>query len=192
MANCPPSGCFDNWADLAEADLCLSRRPGGINQAIIFRCGITREDITEDGDIDTLDNAKIEALITANDAKYIPAIQVTINAPSTLNAPSGNPCIGETAINYDRSLTWQDFSVNSNRNEFYNSINAAKGFPLGGVLLKHCAADQITYIEGDVKFNGGLQSPEQSTDAQFFEFDVTWRSVDAPKIFEQSIDAFGA
>lgn len=192
MANCPPSGCFDNWADLGEADLCFSRKPAGINQAIIFKCGVVREDIVDDVDNDKLDEDKIDALITAGDAKYVPGVQITINAPSALNAPSGNPCIGETAINYDRSLTWQDFNVNRNRNEFYNSINAAKGFPIGGVLLKHCAENQITYIEGDVKFNGGLQSPEQSSDAQFFEFDVTWRNVDNPELFEDSITTFGA
>jgi hypothetical protein len=191
MANCPPSGCFDNWADLGESDLCFSRKEGGINQAIIFKCGVQRSDIVDTYDTDSLDNAKIEALIASGDAKLIPGVQITINAPSELTAPSGNPCIGETAINYDRSLTWQDFNVNRNRNEFYNSINAAKGFPIGGLLLKHCADDMITYIEGDLKFNGGRQSPEQSSDAQFYEFNVTWRAKDMEEIFEQEIDAFG-
>lgn len=191
MANCPPSGCFDNWADLGESDLCFSRKAGGINQAIIFKCGVTRADIVQDYSPDNLDNDKIDALILSGLAKLIPGVQITLNAPSELTAPSGNPCIGDTAINYDRAITWQDFNINRNRNEFYNSINAAKGFPIGGLLLKHCAENMITYVEGDVKFNGGRQSPEQSSDAQFFEFNVTWRNVDSEEIFENTIDAFG-
>ena len=190
MANCPPSGCYDNWADVGEAALCLARKVGGINQAILFRCGVTREDIIDDGNNDLLDSAKIDALIAAGNAKLIPGVQITLNAPSELTAPSGNPCIGDTAINYDRSITWQDYNVGRARNEFYNSINAAKGFPLGGAILKHCAIDMLTYIEGDIKFNGGRQSPEQSSEAQFFEFNVTWRNKDAEEIFEQEIDAF--
>ena len=190
MANCPPSGCYDNWADVGEAALCLARKEAGINQAILFRCGVTREDIIDDGNNDLLDSAKIDALIAAGNAKLIPGVQITLNAPSELTAPSGNPCIGDTAINYDRSITWQDYNVGRARNEFYNSINAAKGFPLGGAILKHCAIDMLTYIEGDIKFNGGRQSPEQSSEAQFFEFNVTWRNKDAEEIFEQEIDAF--
>jgi hypothetical protein len=190
MANCPPSGCYDNWGDVGAADLCFARKEAGINQAILFRCGVTREDIIDDEDNDKVSNTKIEALILAERAKLVPGVQVTLNAPSELTAPSGNPCIGDTAINYDRSLTWQDYNVSRIRNEFYNSINAAKGFAIGGVLLKHCATDMLTYIEGDVKFNGGRQSPEQSSEAQFFEFNVTWRNKDAEEIFEQSIDVF--
>lgn len=190
MANCPPSGCYDNWGDFGGAALCSARKEAGINAAIIFRCGVTRADIIDDENNDTISNDKVEALLSTDRAKLISGVQITLNAPSELTAPSGNPCVGDTAINYDRSLTWQDYNVSRERNEAYNILNAAKGFVLGGALLKHCASDMLTYIEGDIKFNGGRQSPEQSSEAQFFEFNVTWRNKDAEEIFEQSIDAF--
>jgi hypothetical protein len=192
MAICPPSGCFDNWGDIDSASLCGGTKSGGINAAIIFRCGVSREDIVEDYDADTLDNDKIEALITAGDAKVVGGIQVTLNAPSELSAPSGNPCIGEAPINYDRSLTWQDFNINRNRSEFYDSINAVNGFPIGGLLLLHCEENMISYVESDVRFSGGRQSPEQSSDAAFYEFNVTWRKKKDTELFEQTIDAFNA
>jgi hypothetical protein len=99
--------------------------------------------------------------------------------------------VGESAINYDRSLTWQDYNVSRARQQFYDSINAVAGFPIGGMLLKHCADDMVSAIFSDVKFNGGRQSPEQSTDAQFFEFDVTWRNIYDVEIFENVPTAFG-
>lgn len=190
MANCPPYGCYDNWEDIGEGELCFSRKQGGIDAAILFKCGTTLEDVTEDADPEVLDNTKIEAMIQAGTAKYIPGIQVTINAPSPVNAPSGNPCVGESAITYDRTLTWQDFNVGRPRQQFYDSINAVRGFPLGGVLLKSCSEDMFHLVLSDLKFNGGHQSPEQATEAQFFEFDVTFRGIYGPEIFEQSLAVF--
>jgi len=190
MANCPPSGCFDNWGDIESASLCPSRATGGINAAILFRCGVEREDIVTDYDADTLDNDKIEALIASGDAKLVNGVQVTINAPSELTAPSGNPCIGDAPVNYDRTLTWQDFNVNRNRTLFYDSINAVNGFPLGLLLLQHCEPNMTTLIDSDVRFSGGRQSPEQSSDVQFYEFNVTWRSKADTEPFPQSLDAF--
>jgi hypothetical protein len=191
MANCPPYGCADDWADIGEGELCFSRKVGGINAAIIFKCGVTREDVINSYNNDELDNDKIEALIANNQAKLIPGVQITINEPSELTAPSGDPCVGDSAINYDRSLTWQDYNVTRARNEFYNTIGAAKGVKFGGLLLKHCQTNMLTFIEGDVKFNGGRNSPEQSAEAQLFQYNVTWRNVDNDEIFEQEIDVFG-
>jgi hypothetical protein len=190
MPNCPPYGCYDNWAELADLEACPGTAPGGINAAILFKCGVSREDLMEDLNPDTLDEAKIEALLASGDAKLITRVQITINAPSTLNAPSGDPCVGEAAINYDRSLTWQDYNVNRSRQLFYDSINAVKGFPIGGVLLRHCATDMTSLILSDLRFNGGRQSPEQATEAQLFQFDVTYRSVNDPEIPEGTVDVF--
>jgi hypothetical protein len=190
MANCPPSGCYEPWSDIGELELCPSRRTGGINAAILFKCGVEIEDITVDEDLDLLDNEKIEALITSGDARLVQGIQVTLNAPSAITAATGDPCNPESAVNYDRSLTWQDFNVNRQRGKFYNSINAVQGFPLGGVLLNHCEADTTTLILGNVKFSGDVNSPENNTENMRYEFEVTWRQKNNVELFEQSLDAF--
>jgi hypothetical protein len=190
MANCPPYGCYDPWTDAGELELCPSLVSGGINAAILLRCGITPADVLEDYDTDTLDNDKIEALIASGDAKIVGGVQITLNAPSELSAATGDPCNPEAPSNYDRSLTWQDYNVNRVRSLFYDSINAVNGFPLGGVILNHCEEGKTTYINGRIRFSGGRQSPEDNTSNAFFEFNVTWRQKKDAGLFDQALDVF--
>lgn len=184
MATCPPYQCYDSWEDLLDDSLCLTRQVGGISSAIVLKCDVLKADVVTDADDEVLDEAKIAQLLLDDRAKLITGIQVTINEPSPLNAPSGDPCKGESPVNYDRSLTWTDINVNRARQRFYNSINAVKGFPIGGLLLKHCADEMVTGIFADVSLSGGRTSPEQSAEIQQFAFNITYRSVDDDQIFE--------
>lgn len=190
MANCPPYGCFDPWTDAGELELCPTQKTGGINAAVLLRCGITPADVLDDYNTDLLDNDKIEALIANGDAKLVTGIQVTLNAPSEITAATGDPCNPESAINYDRSATWQDYNVNRVRSLFYDSINAVGGYPLGGVILNHCEENMTTYIDGRIRLSGGRQSPEDNTTSAFYEFNVTWRSKKDAGLFDQSLDVF--
>jgi hypothetical protein len=190
MANCPPYACYDPWTDAGDLELCPSQVSGGINAAILLRCGITPADVLEDYNTDALDNDKIEALIANGDAKLVQGIQVTLNAPSELTAATGDPCNPEAPSNYDRSLTWQDYNVNRVRSLFYDSINAVSGYPLGGVILNHCEPDKTTYISNRIRFSGGRQSPEDNTTNAFYEFNVTWRNKKDAGLFDQTLDVF--
>lgn len=143
-----------------------------------MQCGIERADITDDADDTILDGDKINALIAAGTIKKVPNIRVTINTPSEITADSFDPCEGDEAVNYDRSLTWEDANVNSDRIAFYNSINSASGgVPIGGVILEECDSGEYTVVFAKLKFSGGRNSPQQNTERQRFEFNVTYRGV---------------
>jgi hypothetical protein len=183
-AICPPYYCVDEWADVGSLDLCPEAVNGGMSAAILFKCDVTREDITDDGDPDLIDAAKIEALIATDRAKKVtgPNMRITMNAPSAVTAESFDPCGSEQTINYDRTLTWEDANVNAERQRFYNSINESVGFLIGGALILECDAQRFTYISDEVKFAGGRQSPATSSERQFFSFEVKWKNKVDPDI----------
>jgi phosphomannomutase len=184
QAICPPYGCVDDWSEVGSLDLCPEAVNGGMSAAILFKCDVTREDITVDEDPDTIDADKIAALIADDRAKKVtgPNLRITLNAPSPVTAESFDPCGSEQTINYDRTLTWEDANVNADRQKFYNSINTSKGFIIGGALILECDAERFTYINDEIKFAGGRQSPATNAERQFFSYEVSWRNKVDPDI----------
>jgi len=178
QAICPPYGCVDDWSEVGSLDLCPEAVNGGMSAAILFKCDVTREDITVDEDPDTIDADKINALIAADRAKKVtgPNLRITLNAPSPVTSESFDPCGTEVTTNYDRTLTWEDANVSLDRVRFYNSINESVGFIIGGALILECDAVRFTLIEDEIRFSGGRQSPATSTERQFFSFEVKWRN----------------
>lgn len=181
-APCPPYGCVDDWDDIDAISLCPQPFNGGMSAMIIFKCDVTRKDITDDDDQDLIDADKIEDLITNNRAKKIlgPGVRITLNAPEAVTQESFDPCGTEQTVNYNRSLLLEDANVTLDRTRFYNSINTVTGFVIGSALILECDANRFTYIDGEIKFAGGRQSPTPNTERQFFSFDVTWRSKEDP------------
>ena len=186
QAICPPYGCVDDWSEVGSLDLCPEAVNGGMSAAILFKCDVTREDITVDEDPDTIDADKIAALIAADRAKKVtgPNLRITLNAPSSVTAESFDPCGSEQTINYDRTLTWEDANVNADRQKFYNSINTSVGFIIGGALVLECDAERFTYINDELKFAGGRQSPATNAERQFFSYEVSWRNKVDPDILD--------
>jgi hypothetical protein len=185
-AICPPYGCVDDWVDIAPLDLCPEAVNGGMSAAILFKCDVTREDITVDEDPDTIDADKIDALIASDRAKKVtgPNLRITLNAPEAVTAESFDPCGSESTVNYNRTLTWEDANVSADRQKFYNSINTSVGFIIGGMLVLECDAQRFTYINDEVKFAGGRQSPATNAERQFFSFEVSWRNKVDPDILD--------
>jgi hypothetical protein len=176
IQNCPSYYCADDWASL-PTDLCPGKFNGGISTAYLLKCGVTLEDVTEDGNPEVLDATKINALMVDLNIIKIPNIRVTINEPSALSSDSFDPCGGDETVNYDRTLVWEDPNVTRERLVFYNSINSAAGaIPPAGVLLVECDADRITAVFAELKFSGGRTSPAQNNERQVIRYNVTYRA----------------
>ena len=191
-AVCPPYGCVDDWADLGTLDLCPEPVNGGMSAAYLFKCDVSIEDFTIDGNVDIVDEAKIAALVSSDRAKKVtgPNLRITLNAPEEVTAESFDPCGSESTINYNRSLTWEDGNVGIDRQTFYNSVNTSMGFVVGGALILECDAERFTYISDELKFAGGRQSPATNAERQFFSFDVRWRNKIDPKLMVFVADVF--
>lgn len=185
-APCPPYGCVDEWDDIEALSLCPKPFNGGMSAVIIFKCDVTREDITVDDDLDTIDADKIEQLLLDNRAKKItgPGLRITLNAPEAVTQESFDPCGTEQTVNYNRSFLLEDANVTLDRIRFYNSINTVTGFVIGSALILECDANRFTFVNGEIKFSGGRQSPTTNTERQFFSFDVTWRSKEDSEVFD--------
>ena len=180
---CPSYYCGDEWEDITSA-LCPDRKNGGIAFAILLRCGVEEADLVDDGDPTALDLAKVQALLDGNDAKALPFIQATIDAPSAVTATVYDPCNPEQTINYDRTLTIVDPNVNEVRRKFWSSVNSANLFANGGALLYECDAERWTWIPKQMSIAGGRVSPENNSELQRFELTATWRDRDDAPIME--------
>ena len=180
---CPSYYCGDEWDDITSA-LCPERKNGGIAFMILLRCGIPDEDIVEDGNPNALDQTKIQTLLNNNNAKAVPFIQVTIDAPSPVTATVYDPCNPEQTINYDRTLTIVDPNVNEVRRKFWSSVNSANLFANGGALLFECDAERWTWIPATMSIAGGRVSPENNGELQRFELVATYRDPDDAPIME--------
>ena len=180
---CPSYYCGDEWDDITSA-LCAERKNGGISLMVLLRCGVVEADLVDDGDSTALDLAKVQALIDGNDAKVLPFIQVTIDAPSPVTATVYDPCNPEQTINYDRTLTIVDPNVNEVRRRFWSSVNSANLFANGGALLYECDAERWTWIPQTMSIAGGRISPENNGELQRFEMTATYRDPDDAPIME--------
>lgn len=179
---CPDYNCGDDWEELPE-DLCPTPVNGGMDAAIIFRCGVVRSDIVQNGNPALLDVAKVQALISNNDARVVQNIQIELTAPSAVTADNYDPCSQDATVNFDRGMTIIDKNVNQNRQVFWDSIASPSGFKLGGMLIHECDADRWTYVDKHVDFAPGRISPAKNAERQRIEIAGTWRKRTAAEIF---------
>lgn len=183
--DCPAYDCGSEWDDITSA-LCPEKFNGGMSFMLLFRCGVDRTDIVSDGDPTALDLTKVQDLITGNDAKAIPHIQITIDAPSEVTGSSYDPCNPEEVLNYDRTLAIVDPNVNEVRRSFWSSVNSANQFANGGALIYECDADRWTYVDNRLSISGGRVSPENNGERQRFELSASYRSRNDAEIFAAS------
>lgn len=167
--------CGDDWSQYLEnCDTFAS----GMSAAIFFKPGVEEADVLNTG-LTAPDVNKIQALVFSGDAMLVSGIQMSIEPPSPVTAPSYIGCVPDTAVTYDRTMNIKDPKVNADNITFYNSIQASQRFVIGGVLIYECEADRTTLVIGNMYFNGGRVSPE-GADRQRFEGTLTYRSpVDA-------------
>ena len=186
MAYCLTYNCGSEWEDYLPGE-CGQTFLGGMGAAILFRCGVNTDEVLTANEVD---ETKVSALLLSGDAKLVTGIRLSMDAPSPVTSDSFLACQGDVTTTYDRTIPWQDRNVTPENVLFYNSINAASGFQVGGALIRECDAERITYVDSVMTFNGGRISP-QGAEMQRFEFTVSYRAKgdapiypDVPGLFE--------
>ena len=145
MAINPYTYCGDDWEE-HTANACFTAS-SGMDAVYFFKPGIVAADYTTTvGDVTTVDVADIQALIDSGDAKLVLGLRIGIDAPGAVTGDSFVACTTETVITYTRTMTYKDRKVDAAGVKFYNSINSASGFVIGGMLVHECASGRITII----------------------------------------------
>jgi len=121
---------------------CSEEVNGSAAEVVVLTCGNLPTDIT--------DGTEVNALITAGTAVLFKKLLVEL--------PEGSAVEGSTYIaggepkpsTYQRSATWIDANVNEYSQDAYDSIDAASGIAVGGLLLKLVEEDKCLYITPNV------------------------------------------
>jgi hypothetical protein len=153
-------------------DACDTTYAGGIRHAIIFVNALPSNPSS---------GSEISGMIASGAAKLVTNIKVGIELPAEISVERMISCKPATVANYDRTATWMDDTVNADNIDFYNSINASKGFQAAGLLLYQCDTARCSFIDEAVSFSGGLVIPNDNIELQHFNFTLKWKSKnDAP------------
>lgn len=175
MADCPNYACAD-WEDYIPGT-CGATKIGGHAKAILMKCGQTiAADLTDAAALGT----EIAAKIAAGNAKLIEDILVQMPAPSAVTGTSYIANTTEQPITYDRTITWADQNVTDSTVQFYNSINGATGYKLGGMLLLNEDGTSCIWVDGALTGTGGLVDENGAN--MRFEFTFGYRKKTDPRI----------
>lgn len=174
MADNPFYNCGEDWEE-HTANACFTASTG-MDAAYFFKPGVGIDDYTTTTDgVMTIDVTKMQSLLDTGLAKLVNGLRIGMGAPSAITSDSWVACSPESVVTYDRTFTLKDRKVNQSGVKFYNSINAASGFLLGGALIHECAAVRATAIDAIITITGGRVSPE-GDELQRFELVGAWKS----------------
>lgn len=166
MANCINYNCNDPLG-LHLLNDCGDELQGGVKHAIILECDTQLTDPSN--------AVQVQAEIDAGRATLVKNIKVGMPAASPVKIASNVACSTDKLVTYDRTLTWMDGNINDNNiTEFYNNLLA--GQSKGGLIIYECGADQVTWIDDEVRFTGSRIIPDSDNEFQRFECTVEWRN----------------
>lgn len=165
MANCVNYNCED---DLGEHTLndCGEELLGGVKDTILLECDHT---IT-----DPSNATQVQANIDSGKATLLKNVQYEMPAASPVLVDSTVACSTQKVARYERTLNYIDGNVNDANIDFYNEVNSTRSF--GGVILHECAADQITWIDEEVRFQGSRIIPNNNNEFQTFTGIGSWET----------------
>ncbi len=164
--------CTSNNCDPLDPQVlsdCGAELNGSAAQAVVFTCGNLPVDVT--------DGVEVAALIAGGDAVLFQNLLVEL--------PEGSPVEGSSYIaggepkpsTYQRSATWIDSNVNETSGDAYNSINAASGIAVGGLLLKLVEEDVCLYITPNVSgilFKGTMTGSD--SEPLRYAYSANWKN----------------
>jgi hypothetical protein len=172
--------CGDDWDGPYHSDQCPVA--SGMRDIALLKIGIGPADIMN-GDLTALDIAKITALVGSGDIVIANGLSASLEPATAVTAQTYVACGPETYnVTYDRTVNISDPNTTDVNIQFWNSIDSTKGVKLGGMLLRECNADRVTYIDAPIYISGNRISP-QATETQRFEKVGTWREQDDPRVF---------
>ena len=176
MANCVNYGC----SSLSEhIQVSCDGFLGGVANIIVLNCD---HSIT-----DPSDAIEVQAAIDAGEAIVVSGVKVGMDAASAIEVESLVSCQPPKTINYDRSLSFIDESVEDNVG-FFNELFAGRAF--GGVILHLCDADKVVWVDDAVSFQGSVIIPNDNTELIRAEGIGKWKSKTNPLIYNTPAGIF--
>lgn len=173
--------CTNSLEDYANPD-CEENFGGGIRSMIVFQTQLPADPSSQ---------ADVQALIDSGDAKLLTSLKVGVSEPSPVENTSMRSCSPPSVTTYERELTLIDANVVPGNVDFYNSLNASTGFEAAGVMLWHCDADRISFVDKPINFKGGLLIPDDNNaEPQHFSFTGAWKDKGDPQIYESPAGIF--
>jgi hypothetical protein len=180
MAQCIAYNC--NALEDHTVNDCGETMKGGGRESLVFTCDSSTL-AANDFDNDTLINADI----ASGKAVLFQEVKIGIGAPSPVDQGStyiaGNQ---PKTVTYDWTGTWMDENVSAVNDSAYEVINATSGFQAGAILIK--LADEATNGQlivpssGGVLFKGGTVIPDDNTDDIHYEYNLSYKSTESPKV----------
>ncbi len=169
--------------DLEEQVLNIDCDPltGVVPEVMLFKCGATPTDPSDD--------TEINALLAAGDAVLYKSLKVLVNAPSEISQASLVAGETDAVSNYDRTISWIDGNVNALNIDAYNAMNSSNGKVFGGALLYYCESDQVKFIQGNSRLIGGFNDVENEQSK--WEGELRWRSKTDPTLHAAPAGIFG-
>ena len=164
-----------------EDPSCGGNLLGGIDSMLLLEC--------DHGITDFSDAVDVQASIDAGKSKLVNSIRVGIDAPSPIEVDSVVSCIPAGTINYDRTGTLIDGTINSVNINFWNEI--FDGRRLGGALLHLCDSGKVFHIDSAITFQGGITVPDDNTDLIKVEATFKWKDKVAPSLIDAPVGIFG-
>lgn len=184
MSDCLSYNCEALTEHEIVSENCQGSRLAGFPHAVFFECGFTPADWS--------DGAEIQALIAAGNAWEVFNLKAGFGEPAAINAPAKTSCGAEQVINYDRTLTVEDYTVTENNRLFWNTLNG--GRVIGGMLLNECDTEgytsKSTAVDSEISFAGGRNVANNNGENQFFASTATWRSRTDPEIVNTPTGVF--
>jgi hypothetical protein len=150
---------------------CEGYENGGIEDAVLFKCGSEPTDST--------DGVEIAAIIAAGNAVLIRGLKIGLPAASPITQDAPTSCGVPITTNYDRTATLFDANMNIVNNAFWNSANNQK---FGAALFSNCEAGDSFYVDPPSGISVQISPIVTDTNTEYrrYEGQLAWRDKEMP------------
>ena len=179
MANCLNYNC-DDLLDHQLNALCGEPILGGAKNLVFLDCD---HQLTNPSS-----GTQINAEVAAGRARLVKNVTFDIPRASATKIESPIACSPDVIVNYDRTFNLVDGNVNDDNIDFYNVL--ISGRSIGGLIIQECGADQVTWIDDEIVFEGDRILPKTNKEFQRFEVTGSWLSKTMPHIYASPTGVF--
>ena len=165
--------CDDDALGAYEEVACGTLISGGTNAVILLTCDSQLTDASN--------GTQINAEIAAGRAFIITGASATLDAASPVTVVSKIGCQPDKVTNYNRVGTYYNPNVTLQNINLHSQINAGRTF--GGMLIKECVANRVTWIDAALTFQGNRILTATDAEEQRIDATFNWKSLDDPKVF---------
>lgn len=187
MAECLNYNCETVGDHEVALMTCNGARPAGISQVVLIACDSDIEDSA-----DAEDGTVVSAAITADTAKLVEQIKMSLDNGETTLSPKTTGCGLPTPLYTTYSGTIEDYNFSKQTvNEFWGVIT--RGYSFKGAIARLCPKsgwdDQSLYLDGEIIFSGSPNISNDDANAAFYSISYQFKGsvtlIDTPAgVFE--------